>query len=217
MQCKYCTNHCQKSGRQSNHEQRYYCKGCNKYQQVVYRYRAYANNTDERIIMYKKESCGMRGVSRIMEISKNTVKARILKIAGQLKKPAIVKGKEYEMDEMRTYIKNKDNKYWIAYAIRRDTREVVDLKVGKRNKKTLRRVTDTLLLSEAAKIYTDRLNLYEYLIPKELHRKSKYKINHIERKNLSVRTHLKRLARKTICFSKSIVMLEACLKIYFWG
>jgi insertion element IS1 protein InsB len=93
----------------------------------------------------------------------------------------------------------------------------VDLKVGKRNKKTLSRVTDTLLLSEAIKIYTDRLNLYEYLIPEELHTRSKYKINYIERKNLSVRTHLKRLARKTICFSKSIVMLEACLKIYFWG
>jgi insertion element IS1 protein InsB len=118
---------------------------------------------------------------------------------------------------MRTYIKNKENRYWIAYAIRRDTREVVDLKVGKRNKKTLCRITDTLLLSEAIKIYTDRLNLYEYLIPQDLHTRSKYKINYIERKNLSVRTHLKRLARKTICFSKSIVMLEACLKIYFWG
>jgi IS1 family transposase len=114
--------------------------------------------------LYKKESCGMRGVARIMKISRNTIKARILKIARQLKKPVIVKGKEYEMDEMRTYIKNKENRYWIAYAIRRDTREVVDLKVGKRNKKTLSRVTDTLLLSEAIKIYTDRLNLYEYLI-----------------------------------------------------
>jgi insertion element IS1 protein InsB len=217
MECRYCDNVCQKSGKQNNKVQRYYCKACKKYQQIFYRYKAYAKDTNAKIILYKKESCGMRGVARIMKISRNTIKARILKIAGQLKKPVIVKGKEYEMDEMRTYIKNKDNRYWIAYAIRRDTREVVDLKVGKRNKKTLSRVTDTLLLSEAIKIYTDRLNLYEYLIPEDLHTRSKYKINYIERKNLSIRTHLKRLARKTICFSKSIVMLEACLKIYFWA
>jgi insertion element IS1 protein InsB len=164
MECRYCDNVCQKSGKQNNKVQRYYCKACNKYQQAVYSYKAYAKDTNAKIILYKKESCGMRGVARIMKISRNTIKARILKIARQLKKPIIVKGKEYEMDEMRTYIKNKENRYWIAYAIRRDTREVVDLKVGKRNKKTLSRVTDTLLLSEAIKIYTDRLNLYEYLI-----------------------------------------------------
>jgi hypothetical protein len=95
--------------------QRYYCKICKKYQQVFYKYKAYAKDTDAKIVLYKKESCGMRGVARIMKISRNTIKARILKIARQLKKPIIVKGKEYEMDEMRTYIKNKDNRYWIAY------------------------------------------------------------------------------------------------------
>jgi hypothetical protein len=41
--------------------------------------------------------------------------------------------------------------------------------------------------------------------------------NHIERKNLSLRTHLKRLNRRTICFSKSLVILSACLRIYFWS
>ncbi|WP_371415475.1 hypothetical protein [Alistipes ihumii] len=28
---------------------------------------------------------------------------------------------------------------------------------------------------------------------------------------------MKRLARKTICFSRSAVILSAILKIYFWG
>jgi insertion element IS1 protein InsB len=39
----------------------------------------------------------------------------------------------------------------------------------------------------------------------------------IERKNLSIRTDIKRLSRGTICFSRSRIMLENCLKIYFWG
>ncbi|HMW09684.1 MAG TPA: transposase, partial [Bacteroidia bacterium] len=32
-----------------------------------------------------------------------------------------------------------------------------------------------------------------------------------------LRTHLKRLNRRTICFTRSAIMLFACLKIYFWG
>ncbi|HEX2845848.1 MAG TPA: IS1 family transposase [Chitinophagaceae bacterium] len=54
-------------------------------------------------------------------------------------------------------------------------------------------------------------------MPSDRHIANAYNINHIERNNLNLRTHLKRLSRRTICFSKSITMLEACLKIYFWN
>ncbi|WP_090469263.1 IS1 family transposase [Mucilaginibacter sp. OK268] len=37
----------------------------------------------------------------------------------------------------------------------------------------------------------------------------------MERKNLNLHTYLNRLNRRTIRFSKSISMLEACLKIFF--
>ncbi|MBS1528211.1 MAG: transposase, partial [Bacteroidetes bacterium] len=85
-----------------------------------------------------------------------------------------------------------------------------------RTKANLQRITDALLLSGSRRIYTDKLNIYRYIIPAAIHRVSRYGTNKIERKNLGLRTHLKRLGRKTICYSKSIVMLEACLKIYFW-
>ena len=120
------------------------------------------------------------------------------------------------MDEMKTYIGNKKKKYWIACAIDRSTGEVVDFRIGKRTNKTLKKVVDTLLLSKAKKIYTDGLNNYKTLMPETIHKIGKYKINHIERNNLSVRTHLKLLSRRTICFSKSISMLEATLDLYFW-
>jgi len=93
---------------------------------------------------------------------------------------------------------------------------LVDLKVGGRTKKNLKRVTDTLVLANCKEIFTDGLPLYRDLIPVELHKVKRYGTNHIERKNLNLRTHLKRLNRKTIAFSKSLLMLEACLKIYFW-
>jgi insertion element IS1 protein InsB len=122
----------------------------------------------------------------------------------------------FEVDELWTYIGRKDNEYWIAYALNRQTRQVVDFVIGKRTKATLKGLIDRLLLSTPKNILTDRLTLYQRIIPKGLHRSGSYCINRIERKNLSIRTHLKRLSRRTICFSRSIVMLESCLKLYFW-
>ena len=89
--------------------------------------------------------------------------------------------------------------------------------VGRRTKTTLRRVLSTLLLANAKMVYTDGLNIYGLIVPKEIHKVTKYKINYIERMNLTLRTHIKRLNRRTICFSKSLVMLTAVLKLYAWG
>nr|WP_262709366.1 IS1 family transposase [Tamlana fucoidanivorans] len=52
---------------------------------------------------------------------------------------------------------------------------------------------------------------------KDIHKFTHYKTNRIERNNLNLRTHLKRLSRKTICYTKSLKYLEATLKLYFWG
>src|SRR5260221_3219641 len=216
--CRHCNKAGVKNGRSKTGVQRYGCKECKKYWQTSYVYKAYEEYMDQQIKGLKKESCGMRSISRILKMSLATVIKRIKSIAAKISRPfAILKGKEYEVDEMRTFIGNKQRLYWVVYALRRDTKEIIDFKVGKRNLKTLSRVIETTLLSEAKKVYPDGYKLYESLIPREMHRQTKYNINHIERKNLSIRTHLKRLSRKTICFSTSREMLEACLKIYFWS
>jgi IS1 family transposase len=122
----------------------------------------------------------------------------------------------FELDELRTFISKKKRECWVAYAICSETKQVVDFIVGRRSKRTLKMITGTLLLSGVQIIKTDKLNIYQSLIPAEKHKAAAYNINCIERNNLNLRTHLKRLSRKTICFSKSKEMLEACLKIYFW-
>ena len=104
----------------------------------------------------------------------------------------------------------------MVYALEKESKSVVSFNVGKRTNKTLNRVVETLKLSEAKKIFTDRLKNYRFLIDEKLHSVKRYGINHIERKNLTLRTALKRLNRKTICFSKSMVVLVSILKIYFW-
>jgi insertion element IS1 protein InsB len=145
------------------------------------------------------------------------VSRKIRKIAELIPKPPIpLNRKAFELDEVRTYIKKKENQYWIAYALCSETRQVVDFVIGRRSKRTLRMIVNTLLLSGVKTIKTDKLNIYQSLIPRSRHISAAYNINHIERNNLNLRTHLKRLSRRTICFSRSLPMLEACLKIYFW-
>src|SRR5690606_30190358 len=118
---------------------------------------AYSKDIDSWIIKYLKEGMGIRSISRILEISTNTVTSRIITIANSIKHPLIAKGKDYEFDELRTFIRNKQNVYWVIYAIRQDTREVVDFVVGKRNNINLKSVLNSLLLSDAKKIFTDKL------------------------------------------------------------
>ena len=215
--CTYCGMKLLKHGFSKSGKQRYKCKNCWRTQIDYYTYRAYHSETNNQIINLTKEGCGIRSTSRLLKIAPNTVVKRILAIANAIKKPMLHFYQHYQMDEIRTFIKNKSNLYWVAYAIRTDTKEIADFALGRRTNKTLRKVTDVLLLSEAKKIATDKLRNYRSLIPALIHNTKHRATNHIERHHLTLRTHLKRLSRKTICFSKSAIMLSACLKIYFWG
>lgn len=132
-------------------------------------------------------------------------------------KSLIIPNDEYELDEMWTYVGNKDNECWVIYAISRTTRLPVVLKVGRRSKENLREVANQLLLLNPKRIYTDGLKMYKELIPKAIHRSGKRKIQHIERKNLTNREHIKRLSRLTISFSKKEEYLDCHLRWYFFG
>lgn len=218
MTCKFCNHACQKAGKQKNGAQMLYCKLCRKYQQMTYRNRACCKDTKPMISRLVCESVSVRGIARILSISVNTVQTDIKWTGKSISKPPIRLHQEYiEVDELRTFIGNKQNQYWVAYALNRTSGGVMDFIVGKWSKRTLGVLVNTLLLSGVRKICTDQLNIYRSLIPAEVHDDRKYGTNGIERKNLSIRTHIKRLSRRTICFGRSRVMLENCLKIYFWG
>ena len=106
---------------------------------------------------------------------------------------------------------------WLVYAMERKSKKVITFYIGKRTNKTLNAVIKTLINAKADKIHTDKLKNYQYLIPSKIHSTQRFGTNYIERKHLSLRIHLKRLNRRTICFSKSSLVLSAILKIYFWS
>jgi transposase-like protein len=158
VKCKFCDYPCQKAGRQKNGAQKLYCKGCNKYQQSVYRNKACLRETKQLISTLICESVSIWGIARILKISTNTVQAHLSWVGKQISKPPIALNQAIiEMDELHTFIGHKQNPYWIAYALNRATGKVLDFVIGKRSKRTLRMLVNTLLLSGARKICTDRL------------------------------------------------------------
>jgi insertion element IS1 protein InsB len=166
--CRNCNGDCKKAGK-SGERQRLKCKTCGKYQQSIYQYRACNSHIDRFIVRLNRECCGIRSISRLLGISKTTVITRIKKLADSISKPLIFKEKSYEVDELRTYIKKKSRECWVCLALERSTGQVVDISVGRRTKKTLGKVVDTLTLSEAKKVYTDGLDIYKSLLPTQQH------------------------------------------------
>tara|TARA_R100000697_G_scaffold122933_2_gene153773 strand:+ start:162 stop:818 length:657 start_codon:yes stop_codon:yes gene_type:complete len=218
MDCKYCSEPCNKCGKQRNGKQKYYCKLCLKYQQATYNNQAYRLNINDQIMSMVKEGVGIRGIGRLLSISKNTVITRIKSLAIDIEKPGIVsKGNIYEVDEMWTFSGSKKNQQWVSYVYDRNSKTVVDFVVGRRSRDFLKPMISEVLKSRPKLIATDGLMIYRSIVPANLHITSAYQTLRIERNNLNLRTHLKRLSRKTICYSKSNEMLIAVLKIYFWS
>lgn len=205
-----------KNGFTKNRKQQYYCKDCFKRSIDFYTYNSYQVK-DTTIIQLTKEGLGIRSTARVLKIANTTLLKRIIAIAKGIPNQPIARGKTFEVDEMRSFIKNKENQIWIVYALERKTKKVVSFAIGKRTKRTLQNVVNSLLLSEPKTIYTDGLRQYKSLITDKIHKVKRFCTNHIERCNLTLRTHLKRLNRKTICFSRSFILLQCVLRIYFWA
>jgi len=208
MECKFCQNLCYKRGKR-NGIQQYSCKICKKYQLKEYRKPRIPPEKYEWTVRLNNEGCGISNIARLLEISKSSVQRLIERIVANLQLPEINEiGQSYEIDELRTYCGNKRNELWLIYAINRYSKQIINFVVGRRTKENIAIIISMLQKLHPKAIYSDRLNIYQTLICKGIHKVYSRCINYIERKNLTLRTLLKRLARKTLCFTRTAEMLK---------
>ena len=113
-----------------------------------------------------------------------------------------------EMDEMWGRVYCKGTPCWLWHAIDHDTGDIVAFALGSRENSVLIKLWELLtgLNVEITVVYSDDNWAYHDIIPAEILKTGKRNTQKIERKHLTFRTRLKRLARKTICYSKSIYM-----------
>lgn len=107
---------------------------------------------------------------------------------------------------MWSFVQNKSNQRWLWLAIDHNTRAVLAYTFGKRKDEVFRTFQQLLSPFGISMFYTDDWGSYGRNIDNSNHQIGKTNTQRIERKNLTLRTRIKRLARKTICFSKSQIM-----------
>ena len=112
------------------------------------------------------------------------------------------------MDEMRSRVYSKQSPCWLWHAINHENGDVIAFVLGSRGHEMLWELLDLLysLDIEIEVVYSDDNYAYHDIIPRNILQTGKRNTQKIERKHLTFRTRLKCLARKTICYSKSLEM-----------
>lgn len=160
-------------------------------------------------------SSGIRDIARVLQVSTNTVLKTIRERAAQVDEPRLPpRIKDLEIDEFRSFVKDKSRQCWCWYDLKRATTRIAAYILGRRTDRSCQQLVAKLSGCAVENFDTDDWQSYAKMLPREQHTSSKAETRHIERHNLNFRTHLKRLHRRTICFSKSDEMHAAVIKLY---
>lgn len=158
---------------------------------------------------------GIRDISRVLSISPRTVLKIIRQQAKLIPQPVVPEQiTDLEMDEFWSFIGKKKHQCWTWYAFDRQRKRVTAVVNGKRTDQSCNLLLKKLDGSSIKRFYTDRWESYLKLLPTACHIIGKEGTRNIERHNLNFRTHIKRLQRRTICFSKSPDMHDAVIRLY---
>ena len=230
VKCRYCSSErLIKAGKQSGH-QRLKCKDCQRTFQLDYTYEAHKAGVKEQIEILVHNGSGIRDTARVLKINKNTVidhlkkaklvtnvnEAFIRKLPDEQEKVALTRLElsvciAAECDEQWSFVRHKDNKRWLWYILEKSTRKVLAFTFGARDNKTYQKLVNLLPCGLIDQLDTDKWKAYQSIRFTPIHRIGKDLTWRIERKNLDLRTRIKRLARRTICFSKSKLLHDTII------
>jgi IS1 family transposase len=149
---------------------------------------------------------GIRDISTILKISQK----KVLKTLGATKYPIRPAQSHYdclEVDEFWTYVGSKRNKLWLIYAYHRETGEIVSYVWGKRDLKTAEELRRRLQHPGVSydRIACDEWNSFLVAFGTEVQLRGKCYTGGIEGNNCRFRHRIRRVFRKTCCFSKNLV------------
>jgi insertion element IS1 protein InsB len=229
--------HCQseqivKRGKTARGTQRYLCQNqeCAADSFLLdYHNRGWLPEVKELIIDMSLNASGVRDTARSLHISTDTVLSELKK-----KEPAlesvntallltlnpeevtvgIERPGEAEMDEMWSFVARKSNPRWLWHAIDHQTGKVLAYVFGRRKDEVFLKLKALLDPFGLTHYYTDKWGAYTRHLDPEQHTVSKRSTQKIERKHLTLRTRIKRLVRRTICFSKSTQMHDIVIGLF---
>ena len=124
------------------------------------------------------------------------------------------RGLSSELDEMWSYVCKKANPRWLWHAIDHHTGKVLAYVFGRRKDNVFLRLQQLLAPFGIMQFYTDGWGAYERHLEAEQHQVGKENTQKIESKHINLRTRIKRLVRRTICFSKTEQMHDLVIGLF---
>ncbi|CDM90254.1 Insertion element iso-IS1n protein insB [Xenorhabdus bovienii] len=109
---------------------------------------------------------------------------------------------------------NKKQRHWLWYAFDTKRKQAIAHVFGPRTDATCRKLLDLLAPFHIRFITTEGWGSYAREVEPEKHLVGKILTQRIERHNLNLRIHIKRLARRTLCYSRSIEIHEKLIGTY---
>lgn len=220
--CPFCVStDVVKRGLTSNGKQRYECRNraCSHCTFILdYSYLGCLPDVKDHILNMAVNASGIRDTARVLGIAIGTVLSPLRSIESELEsinrtvlenidtencRVFIRKVDDAELDEMWSFVGKKSDPHWLWHAIDHNTGEILAYVFGRRSDDVFKKLRNLLMPFGIKKFFTDDWGAYERHLPSGQHSVGKNNTQKIERKHLTLRTRIKRLARKTICFSKS--------------
>jgi insertion element IS1 protein InsB len=124
------------------------------------------------------------------------------------------RGLTSELDEMWSYGGKKAEPRWLWHAIDHQSGTVLAYVFGRRQDAVFLQLKTLLELFGITRFFTDGWGAYERHIDSEQHHVGKEHTQKIESKHINLRTRIKRLMRRTICFSKTTTMHDLVIGLF---
>ena len=121
---------------------------------------------------------------------------------------------EAEVDEMWSFVGKKQEQRWLWHAIDHGSGRVLAYVFGRRTDEAFLQLQALLEPFGITRYHTDYWGAYTRHLDAAEHNPGKRHTQQIERKHLTLRTRIKRLTRKTICFSRSIQMHDIVIGLF---
>ena len=121
---------------------------------------------------------------------------------------------EVEADEQWSYVSKKKQPRWLWQALDHRTGTVLAYVFGRREDRAFLHLKALLKPFGIRRYLTDGWGAYQRHLDPDEHRLGKHLTQQLERKHLTLRTRIKRLTRKTICFSRSIEMHDTVIGLF---
>ena len=211
--------HCQgikvvRNGIKRNGKQNLLCRGCGKQFQTDYVYKGCVAENKELVLKMLCRGSGVRDCAVVSGLSPSTVLTLLKSVAvSTVLKPRQYCYRRVQIDEQWSYVGKKTKKVWLLYAYAVEEDEIIAFTMGKRSAEAVQQLWVKLKYLDIDVLQTDEWEAFSAVLPKAKHQVGKGFTKNIEGVNTWFRTRVKRLARRTVCFSKKLIYHYAMIKI----